>query len=110
MKFVVIPTAGPARVEDAKPEDLSFFQNAVGGYIEVVVLPRGDALMVVNEEGKLTHLPINRRATLLYPGDIIVGDVVIVGPPDEEGEFTAAPDYIVESVEQSARANIEEKH
>ena len=102
MKFVVIPTTGPSRVEDVKPEDIGWFQQTVGGYIEVVPLG-GGMLMVLNEEGKLKGLPINRRATELYPSDIIVGDVIITGLSDEDGEFTAAPTSLVEVVEQAAQ-------
>lgn len=65
---------------------LKWLQDAVGGWIEAVYL--GDAVMYVNEEGKLLKLPVNTMATDLYadhhgPYDIIVGDVVVL-----DGEHT----------------------
>lgn len=59
---------------------LKELQQLVGGYIETLPVAT-DQLMVVNEEGKLMNLPINKRATEIalencIP-DIIVGDVLI---------------------------------
>lgn len=54
---------------------LTELQAVVGGFIEVVHLPDG-RLMVVNDEGKLNGLPVNPKASELYP-DIIVGDVLV---------------------------------
>jgi hypothetical protein len=49
-----------------------------------------------NEEGKLEGLPINPRATAmvkgqLLPGDVLNGDVFIMGVPDDEGNETDVP-------------------
>ena len=76
-------------VESAKPKNDGLFeleelQSAVQGMIEVVYLNSHNALMIVNEEGKLLDLPLNKAATLLmrheYPDstDFIVGDVLII--------------------------------
>lgn len=60
---------------------LDNMQKAVGGNIEII--PTNDGrLMVLNEEGKLLELPLNRKATLLTrgvvaPSDLIVGDVIV---------------------------------
>lgn len=51
-------------------------KKIVGGYIEIVPLT-GGKIMVVNEEGKLYHLPVNMQATHLHGYEIIVGDVLI---------------------------------
>ncbi len=78
-----------------KPEDpkkgfsLKELQAIVGGSIEIVKCKDGK-LMVINEEGKLDGLPVNRKATGLYiygsldpeawdkgTGDQIVGDVLV---------------------------------
>lgn len=83
--------------------DLSAMQAAVGGYIEFVDLGPLTASMVVNEEGKLEKRPINRRATLLFwllfptmrHRDVIVGDVLIVGHPDDVGNTTDVPADLV---------------
>lgn len=52
-------------------------QMYVGGYIEIV--PIGQFLLIVNEEGKLNGLPYNKRATeliRLISNDYVAGDVV----------------------------------
>lgn len=85
-------------------EDLAGMQAAVGGYIEIVDLGPLMASLVVDEEGKLKSTPINRRATLLFwllfpsarQRDVIVGDVLIVGHPDKDGNTTDAPANVVE--------------
>jgi hypothetical protein len=61
---------------------LEELQVLVGGSIEVVALGDG-RLLVLNEEGKLEGLPYNEQATqlargCLFPGDVIVGTVVVV--------------------------------
>lgn len=73
---------------EVKPGNGKFFtlkqlKSFVGGYIEIVETNDG-RLMVVNEEGKLNALPVNKEATLLYKynsqeciADIIVGDVLV---------------------------------
>lgn len=60
---------------------LEEMQGYVGGYIEIVGLNDG-RLLVVNEEGKLDGLPINRGATAIWEAnhgrtDIIVGDALV---------------------------------
>lgn len=80
-------------------EGLSGLQAAVGGLIQAVDLGPLNATFFVNEEGKLENQPINRRATLmwwlLFPSarhmDVIVGDAVMVGHPDEDGNSTDVP-------------------
>jgi hypothetical protein len=70
----VLPKVGPSF-------DLSELQAFVGGYIEALGLDAGH-VMFVNEEGKLTGLPFNYRATVLVRhviqrNDFIVGDAII---------------------------------
>jgi hypothetical protein len=52
--------------------ELRFF---VGGLPEVVYLGN-DTVIVVNDEGHLIGLPLNRRASSLYRHTPIVGDVL----------------------------------
>lgn len=85
-------------------ENLAGMQAAVGGYIEIIDLGPLTASLVLDEEGKLAQKPINRRATLLFwllfPSvrhhDVIVGDVLIVGYPDKDGNTTDVPTKVVE--------------
>jgi hypothetical protein len=68
---------------------LELAQKTVGGWIQLVRLgDRGD--LYLNEEGKLDGLPQNPTATALYSeeyglNDFIVGDVIITGGADNEG-------------------------
>ena len=68
---------------NAKTFTLAELQGMVGGYIELVMLPRGNGRVTayVNEEGKLNGLPHNATASRIYgrePADVIVGPLVIV--------------------------------
>ena len=62
-------------VRDKQPS-LEKMQEIVGGYIEVVYLFEGDQ-MIVNEEGLLHKLDINREASRIAQ-KLIVGDVIIL--------------------------------
>ncbi len=71
-------------VKVPKEKSLKFLQNVVGGYIEMVATKDGD-IMVLNEEGKLIGLEVNKKATDLYIHgriDPIVGDVLIAKPEE----------------------------
>jgi len=70
---------------------LADYQRLVGGYIECVEMHTHDNVFL-NEEGKLDRLPLNSIATdillrIIGPYDVIVGDVVIVGRSDGQGEI-----------------------
>lgn len=65
---------------------LENLQKTVGGYIEVVTLNEDKGLLLIcNEDGKNEGLPRNFK----IPGDIIVGNVIILGRDGEE--FTDIP-------------------
>jgi hypothetical protein len=85
--MVVITTDNEARIEDYPSGiagTLATLQKAVGGYIEVIDLPKHNKVMVVNEEGKLNNLKTNLYATFLFMkeyshiADMIVGDAVFL--------------------------------
>lgn len=100
MRAVIIPSdeGSPVRIEDVPEIDLEFLQRTVGGYVERVALDAvggGGGLLSIylNEDGKRMRLPYNPRATALAWNylaisrrDYMVGDVVILGAPDEDGE------------------------
>ena len=46
--------------EEIIPNTLEAMQNIVGGYIEVTSIRRDGTVIVCNEEGKITGLPMNR--------------------------------------------------
>lgn len=55
--------------------------------------------MLVDEEGRLKGLPVNRRATLFYGHPYIAGDALLVG--DVEEDFTGLPeDVTITSVDE----------
>lgn len=111
---IVVPADGsPARIE-TKEWTLDELQAGVGGYIEAVDIAQVltdaglktvNATMFVNEEGKLIGLPVNPRATDFaartiggWFSDVILGDVVIIGQPDDEGETQSVPQAAINVV------------
>ncbi len=76
-------------------DTLADYQKAVGGYIELVPLGTGFGVGYINETGKIDSLPINSLATLYWraslgfnPNDILCGPMLILGPPDADGNDT----------------------
>jgi len=85
----LVITADGKVIEAPEPEregkyyTLEQMQEIVGGLIEMMSLPDGRH-MILNEEGKLTSLPLNLMATalagtsgVLGPSDYIAGDVLV---------------------------------
>jgi len=60
-------------------QKLESYQEQVGGYIEALTLSN-DAVLLVNDEGKMNGLTPNRR----FNGDILVGNILIVGKKGED--------------------------
>ena len=96
MKAAIIPADDrePVRFEEIAG-DVTDYQAIVGGDFQVLTLRRYAMSMYLNENGKLEGLPVNRRATVLAgwadavrPGDLIPGDVLILGPIDDAGNDT----------------------
>ena len=93
-------------IEIPETDSLSQMQAAVGGYIEVLGLNAGVS-MVLDEEGKLKGRPLNNIAVRLTqhyavglrPGDMIVGDVLLIGN-DDEGEERDVPTDVVDLLER----------
>lgn len=100
VKGLVIPADPELPIEVREFNKLEDYQAAVGGWIEAVdVLPLG-ITTYVNEEGLLRQLPFNSRATFLWWYELphvrhqakLVGDAVVVGLPDGDGESTSIPE------------------
>lgn len=86
MATVIHPDGREETVEPKNGTNFSLeeLQGVVGGYIEILPLDSEDkTIMVLNEEGKLTGLELNPKATFLtrdiglMPGDVIVGPVLV---------------------------------
>ena len=110
VRALIIPASGePARLETLARDDISAWQSIVGGWIEAVALTEPRAMCFVNEEGKIQNLPINRAATLYawqhgHPrGDVLVGNCLIVGPPDRNANSTDVPAAYVDALMGDAR-------
>lgn len=99
MKALVLTTDSTIEVEQDTDEFVSYatLSRAVGGMIEAVTLPSGLTLWV-NEEGKMNGLPVNDYATRLFDSafgsgiDIIVGNAIITGGADDDGETLGLTD------------------
>lgn len=83
-------------------QNVAELQNLVGGYIERVVL-RDSADLYCNEDGIRLGLEPNQLAQELVDDHKvhpiqghILGTVVIVGSPDEEGDATPVPSWVHE--------------
>jgi hypothetical protein len=76
------------------PNELEYFQNLVGGYIETVALPKyPDVIIVCNEEGKLMGL----RPNIMHVEDYIRGPVVLCTTDGEE--FASIPDEQIKDIQ-----------
>lgn len=95
---IVIPHETRLSIQNVEFQNPANYQTAVGGYIETVKMGRHPLVIVADEDGKVKHLPLNRRATcrwwLLNPfglgGDFIVGEVVILGE-ERRGKVSDVP-------------------
>lgn len=109
VRGIHIPATGePIGWVDVRPDTLASWAPYIGdpddeGYVEAVNLGRhGDALHL-DEDGKRKGLPVNDRATVLghaagmSPGDVVVGDALILGY-DAEGEAATASPVVTKSI------------
>lgn len=103
VKGIYVPADNSKSLEVRDLEKLEDYQVAVDGWIEAVDVPAFGVTIYVNEEGLIRRLPFNPRASFLWwyhvPGAhhaMLVGDVIIVGTPDENGDNTDAPEEIVD--------------
>lgn len=82
--------------------DLDTMKDLIGGgWLEAV--SGDDFTAYLDEEGKIKGLPYNPRATALVErlgrplgSDIICGDVVLFGSPDDEGYDTDIPQRVID--------------
>ena len=88
-----IPADGNEPIRKVPISGYEDINRNVGGYIEAVFLWSGRVTMYVHEEGLLKGLRHNARASWLRPKDqALVGDVLLLGPPDGEGDDTGITD------------------
>lgn len=96
MKGIVITTDNKVGVRQFGLPLYKTVGKVVGGYIEIVH-PKGlpkPYIMIVNEEGLLRDLPLNKTGCFLYQSYIhgfpIVGDIVIM----KIGDTLDSPDVV----------------
>jgi hypothetical protein len=86
-----VTTTGEVTELDLASDSLNKLQTAVGGWVQAIDLA-SDLSMWCNEEGKLTGLPHNPYAQYMWDKvfgahtDYLVGDIVLTGGTDSEGE------------------------
>lgn len=98
---VKISTNGEVEKTEMEPS-LENLQKSVGGYIQVLYIEvNGEpANLYINEEGKLENLPVNQVASelckgFISPNDCIVGDAILLGGGDSDGNDTSVTSGIV---------------
>lgn len=101
---LVVEPDGTVRKVEIDNEDLSSYQEIVGGYIEAIT--GKIATVYVNEEGLILNLPVNPSVSIfvsrfLWDGAYsrLNGTALIVGPPDEEGFDTPVRQSVVDYYE-----------
>jgi hypothetical protein len=98
MKALIIKTDGTKEVAlFTEGNFLNLAQATVGGWIQLVRLNNKGIDLYLNEEGKLDGLPQNPIATALWSEDYgltdyIVGNVIITGGADHEGNTVGLTD------------------
>jgi hypothetical protein len=90
---------------DTSTAEYNFLSASVGGWIEMVSLVDDlDGIVLwVNEEGKINNLDYNPLATVIWETcfgftDVIVGNAVLTGGTDDEGETLPLTDEQVKTI------------
>jgi hypothetical protein len=106
IKGILMPVDqfAPISVVEFDQSDYTQITKLIGGTFGVTDTLRPDASVWYHDEGKILGLPVNRRASLFlwvhrteFRGyDALMGDVLILGPADDEGNTTSVPDELVE--------------
>lgn len=105
VKFVT-----PVQVLDLTKDSLSMMQSVVDGWVQCVDLTEQVSLWC-NEEGKMVGLPVNPLGTSMWvhqygETDIIVGNIVLTGGADEEGELLSLTPEALEAVGLTVGADL----
>lgn len=104
INVVVVKVSGEIIETKVRIDNLEDFKRAVGGRCRPV--PIGDyGLCFVNDDGLYLKLPVNELATRIYQlwgaksfYDYIVGDVLYLGHPDEDGEYVDIPKKFIDLI------------
>ncbi len=100
MRVLIIEPMKKPR-EEIIHNTLEAMQNIVGGYIEVTSIRRDGTVIVCNEEGKITGLPMNRalwtngQDNTWKIADILCGIFIVCAVDGDE--FTSLDDHQLET-------------
>jgi hypothetical protein len=91
-------------VLDLTNDEYDQLSRAVDGWIQAVNL-NPNLTIWCNEEGKLNGLPVNIAGTAVWEEyfgrtDVIVGNVVFTGTPDENGDTLPLADFQVAQLQK----------
>lgn len=86
---------GRSVIEIEIENTLEALQAVVDGHIETIGIVPGEAVMIVNEEGRLHQLPPNIIASAIA-GIKIVGPAIVVGVDGDE--FTDIPSEVARHI------------
>lgn len=101
-KALAITTLGEVKILDLSDKSLETLQEAVGGYVQAIDL--SDTMsMWCNEEGKMMSMPHNPFGQAFWEKvygrtDYIVGDIVLTGGTDKDGETMGLNDKQVKEI------------
>ena len=92
----------PVQVLDLTEDALSKMQAVVDGWVQCVDMSEHVSLWC-NEEGKMVGLPVNQVGTSVWihqygETDVIVGNIVLTGGTDDEGELLSLTPEALEAV------------
>jgi hypothetical protein len=101
-RVIHISTDNNVEVKEVESIEYETLYEAVNGLIELVTIDE-DIDMWVNEEGKVSGLEPNIIASIIwnkiFPNfDVIMGDVIITGGADEEGNTIGLSDKSIQDV------------
>ena len=112
---IVIPHDADEPLVERKFDNLTDYQQAVGGYIEPAYIENPRMTIFANEEGKVYGLPVNERATCLWwllspearSRDILVGNIVLIGSKRGRGTSTDIPSELIKLLMDTDNYKIE---
>lgn len=95
-KVLTITTDNEVSIKEVDSVEYETLYEAVNGLVELVSINE-DVDMWLNEDGKVNGLEPNVLATLLFNKvfpdfDVIMGDVIITGGADDEGNTVGLSD------------------
>ncbi|HEY7007310.1 MAG TPA: DUF3846 domain-containing protein [Jatrophihabitantaceae bacterium] len=100
VRVLRIDVDGTASLHQIGDGNLRAWQDLVGGYIEGIYGPAWCGY--VNESGLLDGLPVNPFASVLVRDaggigyGVLVGPVVFFGRPNDDGDPTDCPDWLLD--------------